>query len=63
MKRNAKIREAIKIDADVVRGHMGKLLRVSVEDTLNSMLKADADEFCKFKRDGRSADRAGTPSD
>ncbi len=54
------IRQAIKIDADAVRGHLDELVRSTVEDTLNSMLEAEADELCKAKRYERSADRVDT---
>ncbi len=35
-------------------------MRSTVEDTLNSMLEAEADELCKAKRYERSADRVDT---
>jgi putative transposase len=54
------IRDAIKIDADAVRGHLSELVRSTVEDTLNEMLNAEADELCKAKRYERSADRVDT---
>jgi hypothetical protein len=43
------IRDAIKIDADAVRGHLSELVRSTVEDTLNEMLNAEASELCKAK--------------
>ena len=52
------IRDAIKIDGDVVRGHLDELVRSTVEETLNNLLDAEADELCGAKRDERSADRA-----
>ena len=40
------IREAIKIDGDAVRGHLDELVRSTVEETLNKLLDAEADELC-----------------
>ncbi len=57
---NEEIREAIKIDADAVRGHLDELVRSTVEDTLNRMLEAEANELCKAKRYERSAERVDT---
>jgi transposase-like protein len=54
------IRDAIKIDAEAVRGHLSELVRSTVENTLNEMLNAEADELCKAKRYERSADRVDT---
>jgi transposase-like protein len=36
------------------------MLRESVEDTLNSLLDAEADQLCKARRYERSADRVST---
>lgn len=57
---NEDLREAIKIDADAVRGHLDQLVRSTVEETLNSMLETEADQLCKAKRYERSADRVDT---
>ncbi|TWT30578.1 IS256 family transposase [Blastopirellula retiformator] len=51
------IRDAIKIDGDAVRGHLDELVRSTVEETLNQMLDAEADQICKAKRYERSPDR------
>ncbi|WP_050769451.1 IS256 family transposase [Blastopirellula marina] len=51
------IRDAIKIDGEAVRGHLDELVRSTVEETLNQMLDAEADQICKAKRYERSPDR------
>nr|WP_233200375.1 transposase [Blastopirellula marina] len=51
------IRDAIKIDGEAVRGHLDELVRSTVEETLNQMLDAEADQICKAKRYQRSPDR------
>src|SRR5690554_4151323 len=51
------IRDAIKIDGEAVRGHLDELVRASVEETLNQMLDAEADQLCRAKRYERSPDR------
>ena len=53
----------IKIDERQVQDHLGELVRQSVEDTLNGLLDAEADELCGAKRyertDARRDTRAG----
>lgn len=51
------IRSAIKIDGDAVRGHLDELVRSTVEETLNQMLDAEADQLCNAKRYERTPDR------
>lgn len=51
------IRNAIKIDGDAVRGHLDELVRSTVEETLNQMLDAEADQLCNAKRYERSSER------
>ncbi|EAQ80597.1 putative transposase [Blastopirellula marina DSM 3645] len=51
------IRDAIKIDGEAVRGHLDELVRSTVEETLNKMLDAEADQICNAKRYERTADR------
>jgi len=57
------IDKVIKIDEARVREHLGELVRGSVEDTLNSLLDAEADRLCNAKRyertEGRRDTRAG----
>lgn len=54
------IQSAIKIDGDAVRGHLDELVRSTVEDTLNKLLDAEADQLCGAKRYERSVDRVDT---
>ena len=54
------IQSAIKIDGDAVRGHLDELVRSTVEETLNNLLDAEADQLCGAKRYERSADRVDT---
>ena len=54
------IQSAFKIDGDAVRGHPDELVRSTVEDTLNKLLDAEADQLCGAKRYERSADRVDT---
>ena len=54
------IRDAIKVDGEAVRGHLDELVRSIVEETLNSLLDAEADQLCGAKRYERSVDRVDT---
>lgn len=54
--------EFVKVDGQQVREHLDKLVRSSVEETLNSMLDAEADELCNAQRYQRSPDRLDTRS-
>lgn len=51
---------AFKIDEQQVRGHVDRVVRESVEQTLNAMLDAEADALCGAKRYERTDDRADT---
>jgi putative transposase len=50
----------IQIDTEAVRGHVDRVVRESVEETLNGLLEAEADRLCGAKRYERSADRVDT---
>jgi transposase-like protein len=50
----------IRIDESEIRGHLGKMVRSTVEETLNAMLDAEADEMCKAQRYEHSPDRVDT---
>lgn len=50
----------LSVDEDQVRGHVDKVVRTSVEETLNGLLEAEADQLCQAKRYERSADRVDT---
>lgn len=45
-----KLGKIIQIDESQLRGQLGELARESVEETLNSLLEAEADELCQAKR-------------
>ncbi len=51
---------SLQIDAAKVRGHFDEMVRSSVEQTLNAMLDAEADELCGAKRYERTPDRLDT---
>jgi putative transposase len=54
----------IRIDDERIRGHLDKILRGSVEETLNALLDAKADRLCNASRyertEGRRDQRAGS---
>jgi putative transposase len=50
----------IRIDESQLRGHVDRVVRQSVEETLNALLEAEADALCGAKRYQRSADRLDT---
>ena len=52
--------EVIKIDEGKVRQHVEEVVRQSVEETLNGLLDAEADELCGAKRYERSVQRLDT---
>lgn len=52
--------KVIRIDEGEIRGHLDKLVRGTVEETLNALLDAEADEMCQAQRYERSADRIDT---
>jgi len=52
--------EIIKIDGGKVREHVGEVVRQSVEETLNGLLDAEADELCGARRYERSVERLDT---
>jgi len=54
------MRDVISIDEQKVRGHVDRIVRQSVEDTLNGLLDAEADELCNARRYERSPDRLDT---
>jgi transposase-like protein len=56
----AELGKVIQIDESQLRGQLGELVRESVEDTLNAMLDAEADQLCKAKRYERSPERVST---
>src|SRR6185503_13011291 len=56
----ASLEGAIRIDAQRVEQHLGELVRRSVEETLNELLQAEADQLCGAKRYEQSPERLDT---
>jgi len=52
--------KVVQIDDTRIQDHLGELVRGTVEETLNSMLDAEADAMCGAQRYERSADRVDT---
>jgi hypothetical protein len=56
----------VRIDEQRIQDHLGRVVRGTVEDTLNALLDAEADQLCNAKRyertDARRDTRAGTRS-
>jgi transposase-like protein len=50
----------IQVDEEAVRGHVDRVVRASVEETLNGLLDAEADRLCQAKRYERTPDRTDT---
>lgn len=61
-KKPAGLSQAIKIDPGEVQTHVNELVRGTVEQTLNSLLDAEANRICNARRYERSADRQDTRS-
>ena len=55
-----KLGKVIEIDEGKVREHLGEMVRGTVEETLNSMLDAEADRLCRATRYQRSPERVDT---
>ena len=49
---------ALQVDETKVKGHVDEVVRSSVEETLNALLDAEANEICGAQRYERSADRS-----
>ena len=50
----------IAVDEEELRTHVSEVVRQSVEETLNSLLDAEADTLCQARRYERNAERAST---
>lgn len=50
----------IQVNEEQLQGHLSKMVRKSVEDTLNALLDSEADELCKAKKYERNFERAST---
>ncbi len=67
--------QVIQIDEARIRDHLGEMVRGTVEETLNAMLDAEADQLCgagryerskarsRCRRDGEPRGGAGDPDD
>jgi transposase-like protein len=55
-----KLRNIIEIDEGKIRDHLGELVRGSVEETLNALLDAEADQLCNASRYERTEARRDT---
>jgi transposase-like protein len=57
------LNNVIKINESQIQDHLGQMVRSTVEETLNAMLDAEADQLCNAKRyehtDARTDQRAG----
>jgi len=51
---------ALRVDEEKLRGHVDEVVRSSVEETLNGLLDAEADQICRAQRYERSAERIDT---
>lgn len=51
---------ALQVDESKLRGHVDEVVRSSVEETLNALLDAEADQICRAQRYERSPERADT---
>ena len=49
----------IEINEEKVKDHLGKFVRDTVEETLNAMLDAEADQLCNAQRHERNSERQG----
>ncbi len=54
---STKLANVISIDQDSLKGHVGEIVRSTVEETLNGLLDAEADRLCNATRYERSPDR------
>ncbi len=50
----------VQVDEAQILGHVNEVVRQSVEETLNGLLEAEADQLCGAKRYERSPDRVDT---
>jgi transposase-like protein len=56
-KSDKNLKNIIKINESQIKGHLGEMVRSTVEDTLNQMLDAEADQLCNAKRYQRTKNR------
>src|SRR6476619_4564855 len=58
--RTIPLSNVITIDDERVRGHLGRMVRGTVEETLNALLEAEADRLCNAQRYERTEARRDT---
>ena len=58
--KEASFQDVIRIDEEQVRSHVDQVVRRTVEETLNGLLDAEADELCGAARYERSPERLDT---
>jgi len=51
---------ALQVDESKLKGHVDEMVRSSVEETLNALLEAEADQICGAERYERSPERVDT---
>jgi putative transposase len=51
---------ALQVDETKLKGHVDEVVRSSVEETLNALLEAEADQICRAQRYERAAERVDT---
>lgn len=44
------LNNVIKIDTQQIKSHLGEMVRSTVEETLNTLLEAEADRLCHTQR-------------
>jgi hypothetical protein len=49
----------VRIDEERIKDHLGRIVRGTVEDTLNALLDAEADRLCNARRYERTEARGG----
>ena len=54
------LKGAIQVNEQELRGHIDETVHLSVEETLNALLDAEAESQCGAKRYERSAERVDT---
>jgi hypothetical protein len=52
------LKDTIRVDTAELRGHVDAVVRSSVEETLNALLQAEADQICR--QDATSARQSGS---
>lgn len=59
-RKNGEEKPIVEVNANEVQAHVDKVVRDSVETTLNGLLEAEAERLCRAKRYERTPDRADT---